>query len=399
MPPGGGGDPPPPQLPDPPPRRPRRRRRSHLRIPIALVVLAVLAFLAASLFGAWTTPGNENFKAKWADWLRGHHASLLVNHMEAFYYGHHHPPKGGSPGALNAIPSVDPGTPTASPGGLPAPLSVPLVVQPALPGEGQWAPTGPLLDGRPAMYVAQFRADSTYTSQLTTAVWIDPNRLHVSLVPGSREPGGSWSHPPYITQQEVPTAVAAFNGGFRVKDAHGGFYLDGHEQVPLRQGAASVVIYDDGRIDIGAWGSELHMTPHVRAVLQNLVPMVDAGRVNPAVSHDDTELWGGTLGVRTVVPRSGIGITADGALVYVAGPALTARSLAESLQRAGAVRGMTLDINPEWVTFNFYAHPDASRPLIVDASKLYPRMNRPATRYLGPTKESRDFFLVSSPSP
>ena len=49
-------------------------------------------------------------------------------------------------------------------------------------------------------------------------------------------------------------------------------------------------------------------------------------------------------------------MTADGALVYVAGPALTARSLAESLQRAGAVRAMTLDINPEWVTFNFYSH-------------------------------------------
>jgi hypothetical protein len=98
-----------------------------------------------------------------------------------------------------------------------------------------------------------------------------------------------------------------------------------------------------------------------------------------------------------VVPRSGIGITANGALVYVAGPALTARSLAESLQRAGAVRAMTLDINPEWVTFNFYSHP-AGQPLDVTGTKLYPEMQRPADRYLPPEWEARDFFEVLLPT-
>jgi hypothetical protein len=96
------------------------------------------------------------------------------------------------------------------------------------------------------------------------------------------------------------------------------------------------------------------------------------------------------------VPRSGIGVTADGALVYVAGPALTARSLAESLQRAGAVRAMTLDINPEWVTFNFYSHAPG-RPAQVTGTKLYPEMQRPADRYLPPVWEARDFFEVLLP--
>jgi hypothetical protein len=98
-----------------------------------------------------------------------------------------------------------------------------------------------------------------------------------------------------------------------------------------------------------------------------------------------------------VVARSGIGSTASGALVYVAGPALTARSLAESLQRAGAVRAMALDINPEWVTFNFFSHPNPAALSLVNAAKLYPQMQRPADRYLGPTRESRDFFTVSLP--
>ena len=141
------------------------------------------------------------------------------------------------------------------------------------------------------------------------------------------------------------------------------------------------------------------MTPQVSAVLQNLVPIVDNGQTAPDATYNDTHLWGATLGANTVVARSGIGVTATGALVYVAGPALTARSLAESLQRAGAVRAMALDINPEWVTFNFYSHPNPADPTVIIPAKLYPQMQRPADRYLGPTRESRDFFTVSLPAP
>jgi hypothetical protein len=249
------------------------------------------------------------------------------------------------------------------------------------------------------MYVAQFRADTVYTGQITTAVWIDPTRLRVSLIPGAHEPGGTWPEPPDITGAALSTAVAAFNGGFRMQDAHGGFYLDGHQAVPLRSGAASVVIYADGHINIGTWGREVTMTPQVRAVLQNLVPLVDNGQTAPDATYHDTHIWGATLGANTVVARSGIGITADGALLYVAGPALTARSLAESLQRAGAHRAMTLDINPEWVTFNFYSHPRPANPNTILPAKLYPQMQRPADRYLGPTRESRDFLTVSLPAP
>jgi hypothetical protein len=136
------------------------------------------------------------------------------------------------------------------------------------------------------------------------------------------------------------------------------------------------------------------MTPDVVAVLQNLVPMVDQGQVASSATHHDTAVWGATLNTSTVVARSGVGVTANGALVYVAGPALTARTLAESLQRAGAVRAMTLDINPEWVTFDIYSHPDPANPTIATGSKLYPQMQRSADRYLPPTRESRDFVEI-----
>ncbi|HWG74494.1 MAG TPA: phosphodiester glycosidase family protein [Acidimicrobiales bacterium] len=385
-----------------PPRTARTRRHRLWRLPLSLL-LAVAVPTMITLVGAARTPGNESFEAKWADWLRSHHLAAVAKEFETIYYEQHAPKKGGRPQALNPV--VKPSPPGGSATGrtitvahhLTPPVAIPLVVTPALPGEGQWQPVGPLVGGVPGMYVAQFRADTTYTSQITSAVWIDPSLLRVSLVPGATEPGGVWSQPPDITGAALATTIAAFNGGFRFHDAHGGFYLDGRFAVPLQSGAASIVIYRDGSVDVGAWGTNLAMTPDVQAVLQNLVLIVDHARSASNATYGDAKLWGSTIGTKTVVARSGIGVTASGALVYVAGPALSARSLAESLQRAGAVRAMSLDINPEWVTFNFFQHP-ATDPGRVDAAKLYPQMERPATRYLGPTEESRDFFTVSLPA-
>ncbi len=394
--------------------RPARPRLGLRRLLGALLVVAVVLMLAVgvSLWGASRTPGNQSFQAKWADWLRSHHAATLANAVEQYYYNHHQPPRGGQPARLNAVPGIPAEAAVPPPvvrvrptlrqtasvavkAGLPPPRPVASVVNPALPGEGRWIPADASVDGLPAMYVAQFRADTIYTREITSAVWIDPTRLQVALIPGTQEPGGAWAEPPDVAGAALARIVAAFNGGFRMQDAHGGFYLDGRQAVPLRAGAASVVLYRGGRVNIGTWGTEVVMTPQVIAILQNLVPIVDNGQVAPDATYRDTRLWGATLGANTVVARSGIGITASGALLYVAGPALTARSLAESLQRAGALRAMALDINPEWVTFNFYAHPSLTDPSLIVAAKLYPQMQRPARRYLGPGRESRDFFTVS----
>jgi Phosphodiester glycosidase len=385
----------------------RRRRGRRGWWWLVVVPGLIVVFFGWSVLGAYSTPGNENFSAKWADWLRAHHAGYLVNHAEAYYYSHHAPPKGGAPAALNSLPagptspprSTTPrSTSPAAPAGLAAlapPGPVPLVVHPALPGEGQWQPVGPTIAGQRALYEAQFRADTVYTGEITSAVWIDPRLVKVALIPGLSEPGGTWPHPPYVTAAEAATVLAAFNGGFRFQDAKGGFYLDGRTAVPLRAGAASLVIYQNGTVNVGVWDADVTMAPDVVAVLQNLVPLVYAGQVAASATYNDSRVWGSTLGASVVVARSGVGVTATGALIYVAGPALTAKTLAEALQRAGAVRAMTLDINPEWVTFNFYSHPNPAQPTQITPAKLYPQMQRPADRYLGPTLESRDFFTIS----
>jgi hypothetical protein len=85
--------------------------------------------------------------------------------------------------------------------------------------------------------------------------------------------------------------------------------------------------------------------------------------------------------------RSGIGIDANGNLIYAAADSQTVGSLAEILIRAGAVRAMQLDINSFWVSLITYAQPGGGSP-----TNLLPSMNRPASRYLTP--DDRDFFAV-----
>ncbi len=355
-----------------------------------------MLFLAASVIGALRTPGNEDFQAKWADWLRNHNASWVVNRMERRYYSGQAPPVGGRPRSLAPVrpPSLG-GHPRVSAAVrfLPRPHPVRLIV-PGLPGEGAWRPTGPLVHGRPVMYEAEARPDAIHTSVLTTLVWMDPTALRLRLVPGAREPGGTWRQRPDIEGSALRSVVAAFNGGFRAKDARGGFYAENHSSPGLRNGAASLVIGRSGTVQIGQWGRDLHMTPNTESVLQNLVLLIDHGHPASGIDAGRADQWGSTLGNKVYVWRSAIGVDASGGILYAAGHGLRASALADVMARAGAVRAMTLDINPEWVTFNFFDHPDPDHPEIVRGRKLIDSMKRPASRYL--SKESRDFITVST---
>ena len=92
--------------------------------------------------------------------------------------------------------------------------------------------------------------------------------------------------------------------------------------------------------------------------------------------------------------RSGIGVTRDGALVYVGGPSLAITSLANLLVDAGAVRGMELDINPDWVQYSTYAGARGAPVSGGSGTSLLSSMAGNPWRYF----ESwwiRDFFTMS----
>jgi hypothetical protein len=194
---------------------------------------------------------------------------------------------------------------------------------------------------------------------------MDTRLLSARLYSGSVSPGGG----PYrftapIEPAQARTLVAAFNGGFQMPVAGGGYYTEGRTVVPLRTGAASLVIYRNGDVAVGSWGSQVRMTPQVSSVRQNLTLLVDGGRPTPLAGTSSWLDWGATCGATSCTGpgvehqwRSGVGVTADGALVYVTGPGLAPLQLAEVLARAGVVRGMQLDINPDWTVLVTYDPP------------------------------------------
>ncbi len=102
---------------------------------------------------------------------------------------------------------------------------------------------------------------------------------------------------------------------------------------------------------------------------------------------NDSSQWGATLGNAVRVWRTGVGIDRRGNLIYAAANYQTVITLAKILQRAGAVRAMQFDINPEWPTLITYKHPGRLSP-----TKVVPNVMQPSTRYLVP--DDRDFFAV-----
>jgi hypothetical protein len=179
--------------------------------------------------------------------------------------------------------------------------------------------------------------------------------------------------------------VATFNSGFKLQDSGGGVALGGHTYAPLENGLATVVGYRDGQVNIVSWTSGPSAGPDVSFARQNLPLIVEHGRPNPNLS--DGPQWGATLGNAIRVWRSGLGIDRRGNLIYAAADSQTVGSLAAILIRAGAVRGMELDINSYWTSFITYRRPGAN-----GAANLLPDMVRSPQRYL--TQDDRDFFAV-----
>lgn len=372
------------------------RVRQAFRV-LGLATLILLVPAGWSYANALRAPGSAPFGARTVEWVSDHGGGTLVIWAEHVWYTWHKPPVGGAPppGAFSQAPSsprpVRAQARSVFPH-LPRPRDIRPFVRHPMKNEGVWMPVGRWAGHYPTMYEALLRPDSVHTSLVAGVVWMDPKLLRAVLVPGTQEPGGTgWKW-----QGEVPAGAraglaAAFNSGFRMKDARGGWYTGGRTQVPLVDGAASLVIYKDGTATVGKWGRDVRMTPQVQSVRQNLSLIVDNGRPTPQLKSGSFRVWGATLGNQVLVWRSGVGVTADGALVYAAGPGLSIDSLASVLVRAGAVRAMELDINTDWVTFNFYGS-DRHSPFGVSSAKLLPNMIRPSSRYL--VLDERDFIAM-----
>jgi hypothetical protein len=156
------------------------------------------------------------------------------------------------------------------------------------------------------------------------------------------------------------------------------------------------VVYRNGSANIVSWGNGVTLNHSIVSVRQNLDLLVNNGRPVAGLEANDTTNWGYTLGNAVYVWRSGVGITANGALVYVGGPGLNITDLANLLVRAGAVRAMELDINTDWV--NFSSYKPATPAGIATASngrELLSAMTGTPARYFE-SWWARDFITMSA---
>ncbi len=377
----------------PEPRKPRRRGRRKglsrrgrlLRTGARTVVLVVGVWLAFSVGSALAAPGTDSTAARLAEWARTHHLGFVVNSLEQAQYAVNKPATGGTvhggiptlgtAGSSKSAPSTH--RKTAAP---PAPIT-PLAPS-NLAREGQWQNLYSV-NGTTAARVALLRPDTVHTSYLVNVVWMDPHLVSFKLFQGYKVPGGKTVAPNQLSGPDRSNVLATFNSGFQMFDAHGGYWQNGTTITPLVKGGASMVLSKDGHLSVGAWpGGQPSST--TAAVRQNLQLLIHHGQISPLVKSTTTNVWGKTVGNANFVWRSGIGVRADGSVVFVLGPAMDVQTLANVLQHAGAVNAMELDINPEWTNYLTYTHPAPGTAvphrLGVDTLTSLARYLQPSTR-------------------
>ena len=351
-------------------RRPTRtdvsrpsRRRIWLRR-AGVVILVPLLWLSWSIGSALAAPGTDTTAARLAEWARFNGLGWVVSELEQVQYQLNPPKVGGSLAGgipLVSAPRVASGLPSGTSRAKPSiavPSPIPPQAQPALPHEGVWQ-TLTSVHGQPAIRAAFLRPDAQHTSYMVGVAWLNQKLVKLVLHPGYTVPGGSgWSQAFDVPSSQRNSLMATFNSGFTMQDANGGFWLDGQTAVPLRRGAASMVIYKDGHVNVVRWNAATP-GPDVAAVRQNLGLLVENGAISPDVNSGTTRTWGKTVGNATFVWRSALGVRKDGSLVFVVGASMSVPTLAKIVHDAGAVTAMELDINKSWTNFMTYTHPSS----------------------------------------
>ncbi len=263
-----------------------------------------------------------------------------------------------------------------------------------------WQAYGPAVNGSPVMAQALLTLDPQRPYAGIALVRIDLSKLQLHMMPGFLEPSHTQSVVnaiPNIGQTpaaDLKILVAAFNGGFKAINGQYGMMVDGVTLLPPIPGIATVAIYQDGSVRIGAWGQDILPSANLVAFRQNCPLVLQNGQLNPQVSIDNRMVWGQTIGNQEITWRTGLGITQDGRyLIYAVGNATTTQTLAQSLQIAGAYNAMQLDINRHYAHFVTYRAAGGSDNSL-QAVQLLNQMENDPTIYL--VAHSRDYFYLTT---
>jgi phosphodiester glycosidase len=295
---------------------------------------------------------------------------------------------------LNRNPSAS-SVPTVLPGKVAAGPLVPATnVVTAAPHIG-WQAYGPAPHGIPLLARAIVMVDPQRSYAGVALVRIDLSQLKLHIMPGFVEP----AHPSGIgriipnlgtvSPSDLSNLVAAFNGGFKSVHGHYGMMVNGLTLLKPINDMATVALYWNGDVQIGAWNRDILPSPDLIAYRQNCPPLIEAGQLNPALNTDASKAWGFTNNT-DITWRTGLGITQDRRyLIYAVGNGTNVAFLAEALQKAGTYMAMQLDINQYYAQFVTYAHVNNQ----LAGERLLTQMTVNPKLFLTPT--IRDFFYLT----
>ncbi|MFM7030726.1 MAG: hypothetical protein ACKOWK_06660 [Micrococcales bacterium] len=388
-----------------------RRRYLARRIWVGVLTLSILG---GAIYGVQVvvrmTGQGEDFATAAAEVARDDGFSPAVAALENVWYGYLNPPKvggepttsskfdNGSAGAASIrVASNHPAVNYTPWGAATAPILPPARLASPVkyrPGEGEWVPTKIKVNGVTAVYVAKVRPDRIHTAVYATVAWFDPHLLAFKQIPGTQLPEGNLPNRGNgrVSSTLRPFYMAAFAAGYKMDQSQGGYVNEGYVMKPLVNGKATLLTYPDGSMRIVQWGRD-QVPMNFSTARQNLSLMVDHG-VSQVVNKDQAQwgqVWYGTGSGHNYVWRSGLGIRADGSVVYVQSAALSAGSLANVLVRAGAVEGMALDMNQA------FANGDLYGPYRPKGIPINPENQIPTTKFL--KRSTRDFVAVFAKSP
>jgi hypothetical protein len=269
----------------------------------------------------------------------------------------------------------------------PAPLT-PILADP-LRGEGEWVAVDDAAfvqrwpHAPPPFYQTFVRPDDErrYARVFVTA-W-DARQVQLHIAMGTREPESATGETGTgLVPRDARTLsrlVAGFNGGFQALHGEFGMMADGRVYLPPKPWAATVAVFEDGRVGLGSWPAPASTAAYderaataqipegMVAMRQNLTTVVEDGRYNPW----ERWWWGAAPEAateQTFTHRSGLCVTREGFLAFFWGGSLGPEALGAAMNATRCVRGMHLDMNSKHTGLEFYrlARDAASLPPLPD---------------------------------
>lgn len=303
-------------------------------------------------------------------------------------------------------------------------------------GEGKWRAivddphVRALPSGKPVFYQSFLHSDPARTwARVYLTVW-DPRLVQLHIVAGTEEPvsatGETGSGVIPRTPETLTRLVGAFNGGFQAMHGEFGMMADGRVYLPPKPWAATVALFEDGRVGMGSWpgpADRRAQYEEARAVAeipadmvafrQNLTSLVEGDQFNPWGRW----WWGAAPQQRseqTLTQRSALCVTREGFMIYAWGDSASPEALGSALLRARCVRALHLDMNAGHAGMELYnvLGPDEPRSelpkreahryegslaalpgYVVRARKAVTAMGMALPRYVRP--DPRDFFYLT----